>query len=254
MPKFILQFEHRVLREYGAAPNVTIGRLPDNTVVIDNPTVSSHHARVMQEGNDFVIEDMGSTNGTYVNERLVARRTLRDGDVVLVGKHKLVFDQHGTAAAEEALPALPGLQDTIYLDTEKHRALLAKLGAPRGQADGAARLSAVARPSAPADRVGVLRVLAGRSDRPEYALEARTSLIGRTDEALVRLRGWFQPKVAVAIARNSDGYVATVFGGRTVINNRQVTGRHHLRDGDVLEVGGLLLVFGLKPAAVSARD
>jgi hypothetical protein len=93
----------------------------------------------------------------------------------------------------------------------------------------------------------VLRVLAGRSERPTYDLDARTSLIGRSDEALVRLRGWFQPKVAVAIARNNDGYVATVFGGRTLINNRPRAGRHHLKDGDVLEVSGLLLVFGLKP-------
>ncbi len=248
MPKLILQFEDRVLREYGVGPSVTIGRLPDNVVVIDNPTVSSHHARLFKDGEEFVIEDLASTNGTYVNERLVARHTMHDGDVVLVGKHKLVFDERGTAVAEEALPALSGLQDTIYLDTEKHRALLAKLSHSRGQTENAAEPPAAVRAAAAANRVGVLRVLAGNAERMEYDLSARTSLIGKTDEALVRLRGWFQPKVAVAIARNSDGYVATVVGGKTLINSRPRSGRHHLKDGDTLEVSGLLLVFALKPA------
>jgi predicted component of type VI protein secretion system len=254
MPKLILQFEDRVLREYGVGASVTIGRLPDNIVVIDNPTVSSHHARLFKDGDRFVIEDLASTNGTYVNERLVARHTLHDGDVVLVGKHKLRFDEQGTAVAEEALPALSGLQDTIYLDTEKHRALLAKLNQPRGPTESRVAPPPVVRAAAAnAGRVGVLRVLAGQAERTEYDLSARTSLIGKSEEALVRLHGWFQPKVAVAIARNSDGYVATVMGGKTLINSRHWSGRHHLKDGDTLEVSGLLMVFALKPAETSPR-
>lgn len=248
MPKLILQFEDRMLREYGVGASVTIGRLPDNIVVIDNPTVSSHHARLFRDGDRFVIEDLASTNGTYVNERLVARHTLQDGDVVLVGKHKLVFDEHGTAVAEEAMPALSGLQDTIYLDTEKHRALLARLNQSREKTAAGVTPPVAARAAAAVGRIGVLRVLAGHSERTEYDLDARTSLIGKSEEALVRLRGWFQPKVAVAIARNSDGYVATIMGGKTLINSRRRSGRHHLKDGDTLEVSGLLMVFAFKAA------
>lgn len=243
MAKLILKFEDRILREYGVGTCVTIGRLPDNGIIIDNPTVSSHHARVVQEGGSFYVEDLESTNGTYVNDLPISRRTLNDGDVVLIGKHRLQFDRNGTAETEEALPALSGLQDTIYLDTEKHRALLAKIG------------QATRRPDAPltssvqvTGKVGVLRVLAGQTDRTEYSLDQRTSLIGKSDEALVRLRGWFKPKVAVAIARNSDGYVATVIDGHTRINSRPERGRHHLKDGDVLEVSGVVMVFALKPA------
>ncbi len=248
MPKLILKFEDRVLREYGVGASVTIGRLPDNVVVIDNPTVSSHHARLFKDDERFVIEDLSSTNGTYVNERLVARHTLHDGDVVLVGKHKLVFDERGTASAEEGMPALSGLQDTIYLDTEKHRALLAKLNQPKGPIERRVQPPPVVRAAtANAGRVGVLRVLAGQAERTEYDLDARTSLIGKSEEALVRLHGWFQPKVAIAIARNHDGYVATIMGGKTLINSRHWTGRHHLKDGDTLEVSGLLMVFALKP-------
>jgi hypothetical protein len=89
----------------------------------------------------------------------------------------------------------------------------------------------------------MLRVLAGTADRAEYRLDAQTSLIGASHAALVRLRGWFKPKVAVAIARNGDGYVATRLGGRISVNGEPLTGRHELRDGDMLRVGGLTLEF-----------
>lgn len=236
MAKLVLKFEDRILREYGVGTCVTIGRLPDNGIVIDNPTVSSHHARVVQEGDSFFVEDLESTNGTYVNELPISRRTLKDGDVVLIGKHRLQFDRSGTAQAEDSLPALSGLQDTVYLDTEKHRTLLAKINQVTKRAEAAAS-------AGPSGRVGVLRVLAGRTDRTEYNLEQRTSLIGTSDEALVRLRGWFKPKVAMAIARNGDGYIATVIDGKTRINSRPERGRHHLKDGDVLEVNGVVMVF-----------
>ena len=86
MPKLTLKFEARELREcaVGAHP-VNIGRLPDNTIVIDNPAVSGRHARVFREGNHYVVEDLKSTNGTFVNEKPIARHTLLEGDVVLVG-------------------------------------------------------------------------------------------------------------------------------------------------------------------------
>src|SRR5512142_1114903 len=241
MAKLILKFEDRILREYGVGTCVTIGRLPDNGIIIDNPTVSSHHARVVQEGDSFFVEDLESTNGTYVNELPISRRTLNDGDVVLIGKHRLEFDRNGTAQAEEALPALSGLQDTVYLDTEKHRALLAKIGQATRRPDAPLTSSAPV-----TGKVGVLRVLAGQTDRTEDSLDQRTSLIGKSDEALVRLRGWFKPKVAVAIARNSDGYVATIIDGNTRINSRPERGRYHLKDGDMLEVSGVVMVFGFK--------
>ena len=245
MPKLILQFDGRALREYSIGQAVTIGRLPDNTVVIENPAVSGHHARIVREGDAIVLEDLESTNGTFVNEKHVVRHTLQDGDVVLVGKHKLVFDP-AEAAVETPAPerAIKNLGDTVYLDTKKHRELLATLRearaeATKGSAPNGAK-TAVARATA---KAGVLRVLAGRAERPEYSLEAHTSLIGGSRDALVRLQGWFKPKVAVAIARNGEGYVVTRLGGKTLINSEPLNGRHHLKDGDILRVSGLTLEF-----------
>jgi hypothetical protein len=247
MAKLTLQFEGRVLKEYMVGKTVTIGRLPDNTVVIDNPAVSGHHARVFREDDDLVLEDLKSTNGTFVNEQHIYRHVLRPGDVVLVGKHQLAFD---TASDDTASylpqPALAPLGDTMYLDTKQHRALLATLRAARVEADVAAGAFPTVSVTPSRDRLGVLRVVSGSAERAEYDLDAHTSLIGRSTTALVRLRGWFTPDVAVAIARNGDGYVATRFGGRVVVNNQPLRGRHHLTEGDILSVNGVTFEFQLK--------
>ena len=251
MSTLTLQFEGRVLKEYAVGPSMTIGRLPDNTVVIDNPAVSAHHARVFREGNEVLLEDLRSTNGTFVNDRHVYRHTLRDGDVVLVGKHMLVFDRARQAESSLAEPALSGLGDTVYLDTRKHRELLATLRDARAEADKATgALPTVSAPVRPA--VGTLRVVAGRTERPEYKLDAHTSLIGRSARALVRLQGWFKPDMAVAIARTGDRYVATLLAGRMLVNSQPVRDRHDLADGDVLSVSGVTLEFRMRSSGSSA--
>src|SRR4029453_7012599 len=91
MPKLTLQFEGRHLKEFTVGVGLTIGRSPDNTVIIDNPAVSGHHARVFSESGAVILEDLNSTNGTFVNGQSTTRRVLRSGDVVLVGKHQLLF-------------------------------------------------------------------------------------------------------------------------------------------------------------------
>src|SRR5262249_44337998 len=94
----------------------------------------------------------------------------------------------------------------------------------------------------------------GRADQSEYLLTSHTSLIGKAPWTLVRLRGWFKPSVAVAITRNQQGYVATRLRGKMLFNNQPMNGRHDLKDGDVLWVGGLTLSFRLRDQASSATD
>jgi pSer/pThr/pTyr-binding forkhead associated (FHA) protein len=244
MPKLIMKVDDRVVKEYVIGTSATIGRLPDNTVMIDNPAISSHHARIFHDGDRFIVEDLKSKNGTFVNDKLVlTRRSLQTGDVVLVGKHQLVFDE--AVLVDDAEAVLDDLGDTVYLDTQGHRELLAKLRAIRWAKKPAAEAAnePVEPVVAEAPRVGILRVLAGPSQRPEYTLDANIALIGASDQALVRLQGWFKPKVAVGIARHDDGYVATPYGGEPQINNLPLRGRHNLKDGDVIDVSGVVLEF-----------
>lgn len=254
MPKLTLQFEGRVLKEYAVGQGLTIGRMPDNTIIIENPAVSGHHARIVRTGATVVIEDLKSTNGTFINGLPVTRRELQHGDVVLVGKHQLVFDR--MSGDEKPGPApVVDLGDTLYLDTKQHRALRATLDDMRGEADRIASLRPAAARAA-GSQLGVLRVVGGRADRIEYDLESHTSIIGRSNSALVHLRGWFKPAIAVAIARNGDGYVATALGGKPVVNSKPLNGRHHLKEGDVIIVSGLTLEFHLRhdPAESEVHD
>jgi hypothetical protein len=138
------------------------------------------------------------------------------------------------------VPAVPSLGDTVYLDTKEHRALRATLEDARVEAERVAKERAVTKATA---RAGVLHVVAGDADADSYVLTAQTSLIGRSSSAHVRLRGWFKPSVAVAIARSSDGYVVAPMGGKPSLNHEPLTKRQVLQEGDVLTVSGLVLEF-----------
>ncbi len=251
MPKLVLQFEGRVLDECAVATAITVGRSPGNTVVIDNPAVSGRHARVVREGEQFFVEDLDSRNGTFVNDQRVTRQALQHGDVVLVGKHRLLFDglsaDAGPAEDDSFVPDMPDLGGTVVLDTEQQRRLLAAVQA-RVRADAAKNGThagaAGSEPEAPP--VAVLRVVEGRAERTEYKLDGHTAFIGKSEAALIRLRGWFKPKLAVAIGRLGEGYVATALGGRALVNGRRLDGRRGLEHGDRLSVGGLTLEFRLK--------
>ena len=257
MPRLILQLEETVLNKYDMGQMATIGRLSDNSVMIDSPAVSSHHACVFRDGDQFVVEDLQSTNGTFVNGTRVSRHVLQHGDVVTVGRHQLVLDQLAVeepARADGAEHTAPSQGDTMFLDARtllgqfvgseaqrKYEALSARLM----DIEAHASTAKTSTPASAAERTdaAILRVLAGRADQTEYKLEGHTSVIGKSKSSAVRLRGWFKPKMAVAITRNRQGYVATLLGGYMLIKGQSVRGRHELKDGDVLEVCGLVLEF-----------
>jgi len=75
---------------------VTIGRHPESSVFLDDVTVSRRHAVVQPTGEGFSVADVGSLNGTYVNQERVDEQLLADGDEVQVGKFKLVFVNVGS--------------------------------------------------------------------------------------------------------------------------------------------------------------
>lgn len=242
MPRLILCLDGKVVKRYSLGPVVTIGRLPDNTIVIDNAAVSGHHACASLDGSRFVLEDLDSTNGTLVNDRRVSRHTLQNGDIVQIGSHTLEFDEkHGGRVdkheAAERIATNPG--ETVFLDADKHQALLEML---RETTDSDDQLMGAA--AAGPGKIGVLRVLKGQADQTEYHLQAHTSVIGKADSSLVRLKGWFLPNVAVVITRNGPGYTATHMKSSALLNGEPLTGRCDLKEGDVLRVGGLTLEFG----------
>ena len=92
MARLMLSLDGQVLAEYNMnKERYTIGRLPDNDIRIDNPSVSGHHSLIINILNDSFLEDLNSTNGTYVNGKLIKKHAMQHGDVITVGHHQLRF-------------------------------------------------------------------------------------------------------------------------------------------------------------------
>jgi len=102
MARLILSLDSQVLAEYNMSKErYTIGRLPDNDVRIDNPAVSGHHSLIINILNDSFLEDLNSTNGTYVNGKLIKKHALQHGDVITIGHHQLRFSDQQTSDTEQ---------------------------------------------------------------------------------------------------------------------------------------------------------
>src|SRR4029453_3033723 len=104
MARLVLSLDSQVMAEYNMnKERYTIGRLPDNDIRIDNPAVSGHHSLIINILNDSFLEDLNSTNGTYVNGKLIKKHALQHGDVITVGHHQLRFvdSQTGEPEADE---------------------------------------------------------------------------------------------------------------------------------------------------------
>lgn len=92
MPKMIVSIDGVVIKEVQLTKErTTIGRRPYNDVVIDNLAVSGEHATLQMNGNEVFMEDLSSTNGTYVNGKAVKKQQLRNGDTIEIGKYKIKF-------------------------------------------------------------------------------------------------------------------------------------------------------------------
>ncbi len=102
MGRLILSLDGQTLGEYNMTKErYTIGRLPDNDIRVDNAAVSGHHSLIINILNDSFLEDLNSTNCTYVNGKLVKKHALRHGDVITAGHHQLVYEDDEVAATPQ---------------------------------------------------------------------------------------------------------------------------------------------------------
>src|SRR5271170_5500497 len=165
MSKLVLKFETAVLKEVAVGQQeVSIGRSPDNGIVIDNPAISSYHARVFHEDGRLMLQDFGSLNGTFVNGQRVKMVTLKPGDSVGIGKHTIVISEShepgGFASGNGGMrPAAPKINETVMLDTKERREFLQKVASVGESSQvSPARL-----------KVPTLVVRRGKTNQPEYA-------------------------------------------------------------------------------------
>jgi pSer/pThr/pTyr-binding forkhead associated (FHA) protein len=255
MAKLILKFDQSVLKEVPLSQGViTIGRLPDNIIHVDNLAVSGHHAKIYWEQDKYVVEDNNSLNGTYLNNRRISKSALKDKDAILIGKHTVSFidewnDGPGPATVPEKTgPALPKMEATMMLDTKKAKEMLEAVASKKTPVPASgADPSAPAQPSAPAhDRTGTLDIIEGKTDQNHYLLTGKMSVIGKSNMASIKLKGFFAPNVAASINKRDNKYfiAASEAKIKVKINGEAVSGQKELQQGDIVEVAGVKMTFG----------
>lgn len=84
---------------------ITVGRLADNSLQIDDGSVSSHHAELLFENGEYHLHDLGSTNGTFVNEEQVTDAILKHGDEIRFGRIPAVYQGEEESGASQPLPS-----------------------------------------------------------------------------------------------------------------------------------------------------
>ena len=100
--KLVLSLNASVLGEFSLEKErITIGRKPDNDIQVDNLAVSGQHAAIITILNDSFLEDLDSTNGTFVNGKLIKKHALKNGDVISVGKHELKYVNEEASADDD---------------------------------------------------------------------------------------------------------------------------------------------------------
>ncbi|SFP57021.1 FHA domain-containing protein [Variovorax sp. PDC80] len=202
-----------VIREVTLAKDrTTLGRRAYNDIVVDNLAVSGEHAVLTLRGGDVQIEDLNSTNGTYVNAVAVQKRTLKDNDVIEVGGCRIHYRARSVAPAA-------GTPVQVVVGTESSAPI--PLSAAPTESGALVELG-----------VPVLRVLAGENAGHDLPLQKVVTTVGK-------------PGVAVAVVtRRRQGYVAASVMGAVLLNGEPLgVEAVALHERDLLELGTLRLQF-----------
>jgi len=235
MPKLLLKFNAAVIKEIAMdKESIAIGRKADNDIVIDNPAISGHHCKLTMEGGGYYIEDLESTNGTFVNEKRIKKSGLHHNDVVGLAKHAVLFLNEAELA--ESAPQ-PSSDATMVLTPQK-------------QAELVAASSAAAKPAA-AEKTAWLRVIKGAVDAAEHELKGMSTYIGKSDRVQIQIKGsglfGSAPEVAASVHRKPEGYLlVAVTEGYPVVNGAKVNGSVVLKEGDMIDCGSTTMMFELR--------
>ena len=235
MARLILTLDGQVLAEYNMnKERYTVGRLPDNDIRIDNPAVSGHHSLIINILNDSFLEDLNSTNGTYVNGKLIKKHALQHGDVITCGHHQLRFVEDDDAQQDE-------FEKTMVIQPSQRP--VEKIQSARAKADEAsgstgATASRRALPEGAQQlKKAKLQVLSGAFAGRELELSKALTTLGR-------------PGVQVAaITRRSDGfYIVHVEADRPdnypLVNGTPIGAQaRRLVDNDVIQLAGVKMGF-----------
>ena len=220
MGKLVVSLDGVVIKEVQITKDkTTLGRRPYNDIVIDNLAVSGEHAVLQMVGADVFIEDLNSTNGTYINGKAVKKQLLTHNDTVEIGKYKIKYLVEDGTDYEKTMIMKPGSMPT---------------GGSSGYSPtvgfGASGFGNLGSSTAPA----AIKVLNGAAAGREVVLTKVVTTVGK-------------PGVQVAsITKRPTGYVLAHVEGalQPTVNGNPVVGETvHLKNGDVIELAGTQMQF-----------
>ena len=221
MPKMIVSIDGVVIKEVQLTKDrTTLGRRPYNDIVIDNLAVSGEHAVLQMTANEVYLEDLNSTNGTYVNGKAAKKQSLQNGDVVEVGKYKIKFVNEATEQ---------GFEKTMMVRPSVAAALAASHQAPMQRPPIAPPESGFASLSRAS-----IKVLSGAASGREVPLTKVVTTIGKPGVA-----------VAAITKRNHAFVVHHVEGaGNPTLNGAPIgVDPVSLKNGDLIELAGTQMQF-----------
>lgn len=233
MAKLVVNLDGNTVAEYELTKErYTIGRLPDNDIHLDNLAVSGHHAAVLNILNDSFLEDLNSTNGTYVNGKLIKKHALQHGDQIVIGRYQIKYVQEKAAGQdvgpddfEKTMVIKPGATQAGIPSMESVNKAVEKAGgAPLGE------------PKSQALPQAKLQVLSGAFAGKELMLNKALTTLGR-------------PGVQVAaVTRKADGfYIVPVETGNNklpLVNGEEVGPQaRKLKNNDTIELAGVKMGF-----------
>ncbi|HEX5392691.1 MAG TPA: FHA domain-containing protein [Rhodocyclaceae bacterium] len=273
MAKLILSMDGLTLKEIALTKErITIGRKPHNDIQIDNLAISGEHAAIVTILNDSFLEDLASTNGTFVNGQQVQKHFLQNNDVIELGKYRLKYVNEGVAMAaqgdfEKTMVLRPDMMrkagdgkgpEPVGTKTQPSPMMMppiqitpapaAPMMAPAATPASATQAPPVQAPATPASAaqpaaaapalpLGSIQVLNGANAGRELELTKTLTTLGK-------------PGVQVAvIARRPHGYFITHVEGAQfpVVNGVTLDAQaHQLNDHDVIELAGVKMEFFLK--------
>ena len=240
MAKIIIKFNNDVVDHIDLSQgDMKIGRKPGCDIFIDNLAVSGEHANIFTVGEDSFVQDLGSTNGTLVNNKKIVKHHLKNGDIIMIGKHSLIYLNESTRLQEPE-----NFAKTVIISSTAREVMDPRKESKPTQGVSvtpAITLETKSKDAPEANktdrrRYGAIFVLSGVNSGKRIELTKRVTSLGRTG------------KRAGCITHTSEGYVLT--GGEEeppTLNGRPIPQEGaNLKNGDVIEVAGARLQFYLK--------
>ena len=198
MARVLLKYKGAVLKEVILNKEVTtVGRKPDNDIIIDNQAVSGHHAKILLNNNIITITDLSSLNGTYLSGQPISQSELYDGDIITIGVHTLDIFSDKKRDADKKVFAVQGrsMEETMIITSSDQKK-------PLSPSDKSAQ-----------DVLGGFVVVEGSADKKDYEFSERVSMIGSQEGSQIVLKGFFASKIAALVNRRKEGYFITPSGG-----------------------------------------